>query len=54
MRQGSHPIKESWLNTPLITNSAGKLVNHSEEEKEKIRLRFFKVFRFSELLKVDQ
>lgn len=25
MQQGSHPINESWLNTPLITSSAGKL-----------------------------
>lgn len=24
IQQGSCPIKESWLNTPLITNSAGK------------------------------
>lgn len=29
LRQGSHPINESWLNTPLITNSAGKLVLYS-------------------------
>jgi len=26
MQQGSYPINESWLNTPLITNSAGKLI----------------------------
>ena len=25
IQQGSYPINESWLNTPLITNSAGNL-----------------------------